>query len=315
MGGKRARYILLALMAWASVLGSYVYGETVYQKEAMKLAQTFFNTMYGEVTPQPKMVWNGRQLTTDRLFAPFYIYNSPRGGFVMISAENKAFPILAYSRDKHFSREGLGEQENELLQTFAREIELIRYDSRFPTRAFDAWRDIPKYVTGVLNTPYITPEYRALNDEEKEKIETIDRRNGWIVMPTAVEFDIYNPQRYREITLDDITVEDEEIPFSFYEDFINAVRSEQQAREGELEELISPTRPVIDAQGGGRYVVTMPAGAVMMRTYALAGNKVLEKYFKDTQTVNVNLEALPNGYYVCLILDEDGKIYGFKLAR
>ena len=68
--------------------------ETVSQKHASKIAETFFNTAYGIHVAAPKFAWNGRQLTTDRLFTPFYIYNHPRGGFVIISAENKAFPVL-----------------------------------------------------------------------------------------------------------------------------------------------------------------------------------------------------------------------------
>ena len=92
----KGRIILILTMALSAV--SSVFAEVVPQKQAMQLAQNFFNTMYGTVTGRPKLVWNGRELTTNRLFTPFYTYNSPKGGYVTISADSKAYPVLSYSR-------------------------------------------------------------------------------------------------------------------------------------------------------------------------------------------------------------------------
>ena len=75
----KGRIILILTMALSAV--SSVFAEVVPQKQAMQLAQNFFNTMYGTVTGRPKLVWNGRELTTNRLFTPFYTYNSPKGGY------------------------------------------------------------------------------------------------------------------------------------------------------------------------------------------------------------------------------------------
>ncbi|MDE6010724.1 MAG: Spi family protease inhibitor, partial [Muribaculaceae bacterium] len=80
--------LLLPLLAGATPLMA----ETVSQKQAKELAQKFFDQAYHERTAPVSLVYNGKKLTTDRLFTPFYVYNQPRGGFVMISAENKAFP-------------------------------------------------------------------------------------------------------------------------------------------------------------------------------------------------------------------------------
>lgn len=300
--------------------GFSLFAETVSQKEAMKLAETFFNTMYGEVSAPPKLYWNGRQLTTDRLFSPFYIYNHPKGGFVIISADNKAYPIFAYSKTVPFSRENLGENENQLLKKYAKEVELIRYDPRLPVNALGAWQNLPSYISKMVNTPYATDEYRALSEEQKENIETIDRKNSWIVMPSAVEYDIYDPSRYRDLTLDDITsgyigAEEEEIPFSFYENFIKSIAKENEERERMLEELIQPTHPVVRPQGGAHFAIYLPEEASLMRVYSINGSMAQERYYKGVSTVNVNLEALPGGYYVGLVMCKDGKIFGFKLYR
>ena len=128
------------------------HGEIVTHRQALKLAQQFFNEAAGEVTPEPKMVYNGKNLTTRKLFTPFYTFTSPRGGFVIISADNKAMPILAYSLTGGFSEGKLTEAQRELLRGYARDIELIRYDSRIVDEAMDAWSHFPDYVVSLLHS-------------------------------------------------------------------------------------------------------------------------------------------------------------------
>ncbi len=300
-----------ALVCVSGIAGA----EIVSQKQASGIAQTFFNAAYGRFMTAPKLAWNGRQLTTDRLFAPFYIYNHPAGGFVIISGENKAYPILGYSRTGKFDRSKLNDEEQDLLSQYAHEIELIRYDSRVPERAIAAWQNLPVHISGVLENPYSTPEFGALTDEAQEKIERIDRRNNSIMMPSAVEFEIYNPENYRSYTLDDVSEEDDYITFSLFEDFMRDIEEETRARQAALEELISPTRPVVSLWGGAHYTVKFPSEVRMARVYSVQGKREQERYFRNTDTVNLDLSALPAGYYVLVALDEAGKLYGVKLAR
>lgn len=289
--------------------------ENVSQKQAKEIAKTFFNAAYGQYVADPKFVWNGRQLTTDRLFAPFYIYNHPKGGFVIISADSKAYPILGYSKTGKFDRERLTDDDRELLRTYARQIELIRYDSRVPERAIGAWRNIPLYINKVLTNPYNTPEYEALDDQSKENLEAVDRRNSSIMMPAAVEFHIYDPGSYREYTLDDVTAPEEEIPFSFYEDFIAQIAEEENARRAALDEIISPNRPVTEYSGGAHYTIRYPQHIRLVRIYGMDGMAKLEKYYKDTDVVNIDISALPVGFYAMLALSDDGHVYGMKIFR
>ncbi|MDE6272837.1 MAG: Spi family protease inhibitor [Muribaculaceae bacterium] len=145
------RLVTLVSCVATSALAS---AETVTQKQAQKMAQQFFNQAYKEQTAPVKMVYNGKRLTTDRLFTPFYVYNQPRGGFVIISAENKTFPILGYSLKDNFDPDALTDTEKGWLQSYAHDIELIRYDSRVPEEAIEAWRDYPAYVVNLLDAPY-----------------------------------------------------------------------------------------------------------------------------------------------------------------
>lgn len=310
---KSVIFIIFSVIIFSS--GQKVYAENVTQKQALKIAETFFNAASGEHLAAPKLAWNGRQLTTDRLFAPFYIYNHPKGGFVIISADSKAYPILGYSRTGKFERDKLTEKETELLKKFAHEIELIRYDSRIPERAIAAWQNLPLYINKILNNPYDSPEFEALDETQKELIEEIDRRNNSIMMPTAVEFEIYNPDNYRDYTLDDVTAETEDIPFKFYEDFIEEIAGEERARMAFFDEIISPSKPVVVYSGGAHYTIRFPEQISMIRIYGMQGSKMMERYFRDTDVVNLDISSLPAGFYAMLALSDDGHVYGMKLFR
>lgn len=306
------QYILLIIAALS--IGGVCRAETVSQKQASRIAQTFFNAMYGESTARPKLVWNGRELTTNRLFTPFYVYDSPRGGFVAISADTKAYPVLAYSRAQKFDKGKLGDNERDQFTRFAREIELIRYDSRIPDRAVGAWGDMPAYITQMLGNPYATPEYERLTPEAQEDLEAMDRRNSWIIMPTAVEFDLYNPGQYRDYTLDDV-LEPEEIPFTFYEDFLRDIEDEERTRAAAYEEILSPTNPIVKRYGGSHYAILLPDEARLMRVYDVAGARMKEKRYRGTNEADIDLAGLASGYYIALIMDRNGQIYSFKLSR
>ncbi len=291
------------------------HAETVSRKEANSIAGTFFNAAYGEVTAPPQMVWNGRQLTTDRLFSPIYVYNSPKGGYVIISGENKAYPILAYSKVRKFDKDKISDDEKEVLKTYAREIELIRYDPRIPAKAMEAWRNIPEYISAVLASPYDSDEYRALGEERKDMLESLARSGNQILMPSAVEFSLYDPDAYRELTLDDVTAADDEIPFKFYEDFIREVSRENRERDIKLEEIVSPSRPVVKALGGGHFEISFPENIRMMRIYTIGGMQMMEKYYKETSLMNIDMSVLGSGYYIGLALADSGNVFGFKLYR
>lgn len=309
--------ILKGLLVCVAILTSMPNGkaENVTQKQAMQIAQTFFNQIYGEVVVSPKLDWDGRQLTTDRLFAPFYIYNHPRGGFVIIPADSKAYPIIGYSKTGKFDRSKLNDQETELLKKYAREIELIRYDSRTPQNALYAWQNLPLYVNKILNNPYNTPEFESLTEQQKENLEEIDRRNNAIMLPSAVEFQLYDPDLYRDYTLDDVTAEQEEIPFKFYEDFINEIKTEQSMRLAELDEIISPTKPVIVSTTGAHYTIRFPQNIDLIRIYNMQGMRMMERSFKDSDLINLDISSLPAGFYAMLALGDDGHVYGIKLYR
>lgn len=193
---KRTVAILFLLLS--IVVG--VRAETVTRKEASQLAQTFFNEANGRVVAPVKMVYNGRHLTTARLFIPFYVFNEPAGGFVIISAENKAFPILGYSLRENFNPDRMGEVEKALLTSYARDIELIRYDSSEPTEAIAAWQNYPQYVKELLDSPYNATDPRITPQEARERLDYVV--DSGLAEETAS--DIFTPSQWEGLIMDEL---------------------------------------------------------------------------------------------------------------
>ena len=275
--------------------------ETVSQKEASRMAHTFFNAAYGEVVAKPTLVYNGKKLTTDRLFSPYYIYNEPRGGFVIISAENKAMPILGYSMRGSFDPERMDSVTRELLTDYARDIEYVRYDSRIPSEAIASWNYYRDYLGDVLSGRYELSDFRL----------ELENHPDWRMREYATEFGSLD-----EPVDDDITEEEvEERPFSLYEDFVAETRAEELQRQALLEDKIHPSEPVVRSIGGGHFEIVLPEEVVMARVYNLEGTQVETRTFKGTQTAEVSLDAEPRGFYFVVLNGESGKPYGIKLWK
>lgn len=167
--------------------------ETVSQKQAMQMAQLFFNQASGKVTAPPKLVYNGRRLTTNRLFVPFYVYNNSLGGFVIISADNKAYPILGYSLKESFDPDALGETEKALLQSYALEVEFVRYDGNPVDKVADAWINYDEFLAGVLGAQYIATDPKISIEESEEMVYQAIEKDD------AVFSDIYTPEQWLEM--------------------------------------------------------------------------------------------------------------------
>lgn len=260
------------------IAGSHpAYSETVGQKEAKAMAQKFFNESKNYVTGPVTYVYNGKDLTTRRLFTPFYVFNSPSGGFVIVSAENKAFPILGYSLTGKFEKDKMTPMVKEILADFSRDIELIRYDSRIPTDAIEQWSTYPEVVFDMLKNPENEDYYPASLD---------DKEDFWMVRRYATEFDFE-------------TAEPVEAAFAPSEVF----------------SIQAPDAPEVTWNGGGHFALGLPEGIRRVIIYNLAGSRVDHRTYRGTNVANVDLSALPNGFYVALIIDEKGVRHAAKLYR
>lgn len=258
--------------------GEYLsYAETIGQKEAKSMAQKFFNESKNYVTPPVNYVYNGKDLTTQRLFTPFYVFNSPSGGFVIVSAENKAFPILAYSLSESFNKDKMTPMVRSILNDFARDIEMIRYDSRIPSDAIGQWATYPEVVFDMLKNP---------ENEDYYAVSFDDNKSFWMVRREATEFDF-------EIA------EPVEQAFTPAEEYV----------------LTLPETPIVTSNIGGHFALSLPMDIERVVVYDVTGMIVENRKFKNTNVAHVDLAAHPNGFYIALVIDVNGIGHAVKLYR
>lgn len=258
--------------------GHQLYAETVGQKEAKAMAQKFFNESINLVTPPVTYVYNGKDLTTQRLFTPFYVFNSPSGGFVIVSAENKAFPILGYSLSGKFDKNKVTPMVQSILSDFSRDIEMIRYDSRIPSDAIEQWSTYPEVVFDMLKNPE-NDDYYAASFDDAEAV--------WMVRRYATEFDFETAQP-EEYGLGPISA----------------------SSKIEIEET-----PKVISNGAGHFSLSLSTAIHRVIVYDLTGSMVINKKYRDTNVAHVDLAALPNGFYVALLIDEIKGCHAVKLYR
>lgn len=200
------RICFAVILAACAVFG--MHAETVSQKQAQQMAQLFFNQAAAKVTAPPKLVYNGRRLTTNRLFTPFYVYNTPLGGFVIISAENKSYPILGYSLKESFDPDLLGDSELALMKSYAMEIEMVKYDTQPIESTIWAWQHYPEYIERMLKERYTATDPRISIEEANTAIENS------IVNNDAVYSDLYTPSQWLDMIGDELVLK-ESVPVSF----------------------------------------------------------------------------------------------------
>ncbi len=257
--------------------GHLLHAETIGQKEAKAMAQKFFNESRNFVTPPVSYVYNGKDLTTQRLFTPFYIFNSPSGGFVVVSAENKAFPILAYSLKGSFDKDKMTPMVRSILSDFSRDIEMIRYDSRIPSDAIEQWATYPDVVFDMLKNPE-NDDYYAVSFDDKE--------GTWMVRREATEFDF-------------------ELQGPVEEAFAPA-----DTRSIEL-----PEPPIVTSNIAGHFALSLPMDIQRVLVYDVTGMMVENKKYRNTNVAHIDLVADPYGFYILLVFDNDGVGHAVKLFR
>lgn len=374
----RLKYIYAILAIAISFTGNDVRGETVSRKEAAAVAELFFNASHRQKMAPPNFTFTGREFTTNRLFIPFYVFNHPTGGFVIISAENKAFPILAYSLRGKLEAGRLNAGQKALFNLYGRHIEFIRYESSIPEEAIKAWNDIKSHIAGILQSQLDVTDLLMPWSEVEDDINTITVRANIRDLQSAnytpgqwdgmisdqlrdernVVIGIANPagelipavitgrrndffrMRFSESPSDcmyrllptellsqgevavitrpsgaSVPEVREEIPFTFHDSFMQEQLNDQNKRRAAINEILSPTGPVVEWQGSGRFSVYLPENAVQATIYNVAGMRVQETTYRDTNMASVDVGAQPAGFYIAVIRGESGTPYTIRLYR
>ncbi|MDE5874127.1 MAG: Spi family protease inhibitor, partial [Muribaculaceae bacterium] len=255
-------------------------GETVSRKGAENVAEAFFKEQ-GKENASLKIVFDGKRFSTHRLFPPFFVFNNASGGFVIIAADNKAYPVLGYSLSGEFHPDKMPEAMKETLSRYAGEIENIRHDGRLPVKAIEAWK-----------TPTVSPS--VIDEMFNMSAEGISDEI-WM-RRSAVEY----PDVYQYFSEDeDLQPEEKEMaPVSLYTGFIKEITAEKERRERDFELRLIPDEPVVITEGGGVFTLRFPEKIVLAQVYNLSGMMVERIEVGDREQMIVNLGREPSGLYL-----------------
>lgn len=374
---KRLKGIFVLLLV-AVLTVTAINAETVSRKEASRVAELFFNAARGIRMTPPNYTFSGRNFTTNGLFIPFYVFNHPMGGFVIISADNKAFPILAYSLKGKLEAGRLTAGQRALLHQYGRHIEFIRYDSQMPHEAIAAWGDLPHHIASMLSVQLdVTDLLISWSEVEDEVSRILDRADvrdlqsayytaaqwrdmvggelqtsGNVVMaftnrqgslepcvatgrrgdffrlrfteqPSDAMYRLFATELFSqgEIAIfanpagapEEVVCE--EIPFTFYDNFIKETERERAEQRSAIDEVLSPTGPVVTWQGSGQFSVWLPEEAEQVIVYNVSGMRVAESRYRDTDMAQIDISGLSSGFYIAMVRGTSGSIYSLRLYR
>lgn len=151
--------IIASMVAFCMALCSYA--DTVSQNMAAETARNFFasnSTRSSSVLLT--MVWDGRDATTRAGEEPaFYVFNNASGGFVIISGEDAARPVLGFSETGSFKVGGMPEQIRGWFDFYKAQIASLRKGNAARTaKADELWSnvsrgDVRRATQVTLNTP------------------------------------------------------------------------------------------------------------------------------------------------------------------
>lgn len=108
------KYLLSAALLLLPLFGS---AEIVSRQRAAEYAALRFGC-------QPEFVWDGTSSSAET--PSFYVFNSPRGGWVIISAEDAGEPLIGYSNSGAFKVEGMPVNMKSWLDSRRLEVKEIR---------------------------------------------------------------------------------------------------------------------------------------------------------------------------------------------
>jgi hypothetical protein len=116
--------------------------KNVSEQDALAIAKSFIssNTLTRSGSTELTLVWTGQSENTKSLTdAPYYIYNVDNGGFVMVSGDTKAEPVLAYSTERNFKVDDMPENVRFWMNEMKSHIENLRSMNNVANPSIEEW--------------------------------------------------------------------------------------------------------------------------------------------------------------------------------
>ncbi len=121
-----------------------VYADTISQLKATDAAKAFFNDNNATRSGvSPVLVWTGGDGTRAPYAPPFYVFNNPNGGWVVISGEDSGRAILAWSDKGVFDPITLPDNAAAWFEEYANQINWARAHQLTPSEeTIKEWADL-----------------------------------------------------------------------------------------------------------------------------------------------------------------------------
>lgn len=124
---NKMKHILLLA---CSLIPSLLFADNVTVEQAQSLATHFFqaSAQTRSISPQVQLVWNGEELNTRTSAEPaFYVFNrTDEKGFIILSGDDIAMPVLGYSFKNSFTADNMPMNLKEWLQEIRKQINFAR---------------------------------------------------------------------------------------------------------------------------------------------------------------------------------------------
>jgi len=127
---KRKLTILISLFSAVVLLCQASYAEIISVEKAQLVAKNLYFervNLKKETVSYQNIKFNAAVTVTNNSTPIYYVFNcTSEIGFVIVSAESNAYPILAYSFESYYDKENLNESVKEIMDRYEKEILVIR---------------------------------------------------------------------------------------------------------------------------------------------------------------------------------------------
>ena len=128
----------VGIFAWLCLSAAMVWAAPVDGKKAARVARNFWMAKSGQ-KEMPTLV----DCSAQWQYNAIYLFTHPEGGFVMVSGDDRAMPVLGYSLSSPFSPDRLPANLRWWLEGYQRQLEWVRaHDGKSSPSVAEQWRSL-----------------------------------------------------------------------------------------------------------------------------------------------------------------------------
>jgi hypothetical protein len=131
---------------------SFLWGQFVSSEQAAKIGKNYISyAAVGFSEKSPKTISDLKLINTENQNPGIYVINFDEGGFILVSADRRAYPILAYSFEDSFDTGNMAPATQLWISKYLEQFDLIiTQNIELPENITELWKQV-EY--GTLNPP------------------------------------------------------------------------------------------------------------------------------------------------------------------